>query len=93
MKWCLLLLSIVLLPACATKSVVISEPEIIDRPTLSCPKAPAHLLRPCTILSLPSVGIKWSDTIEIIKVKDLQQHSCNERFTIISEWQDANIGQ
>jgi len=54
---------------------------------------PVHLLRPCAVLPLPTVGILWVDTIEIIKDKDIEQQTCNERFTIIADWQDANIGQ
>ncbi len=87
---CLLLL----LTACATKRVIISEPEIIDAgPELSCPKMPVHLLSPCAVLPLPTVGILWVDLIEILKDKDIEQQACNNRFTIIADWQDANIGQ
>lgn len=94
MKWFLALLLIVLLQACATKRIIISEPEIIDAgPELSCPKLPVHLLRPCAVLPLPMVGVRWVDLIEIIKDKDLQQQACNDRFIIIVDWQDANIGQ
>ena len=93
MKRYLLLLLIALLPACATKSVVISEPELVELPALSCATIPAHLLGPCPIMALPAHGIRWIDTIEIIKVKDLQQQTCNERFTILADWQNANIGE
>ena len=89
MSLCLLCL----LTACATKSVVISEPDIIELPALSCPTIPVHLLKPCPVLSLPVFGINWADTIEIIKLKDLQQKTCNDRFGIISQWQDDNIGE
>jgi len=83
-----------LLTACgATKSIVISEPEVIELPALSCPEIPVHLLSPCAVLALPSVGITWADTIEIIKLKDLQQRTCNERFVILTGWQNDNIGE
>ena len=85
---CLLLLS----TACATtRPVIISEPLIIEPVTLACPVIPVHLLQPCAVLSLPAYGITWADTIEIIKTKDLQQHSCNERLTIIGQWESDNI--
>ena len=85
---CLLLLS----TACTTtKSVIISEPLIIEPVTLACPVIPVHLLQPCAVLGLPAYGITWADTIEIIKIKDLQQRSCNERLTIIAQWQSDNI--
>ena len=85
---CLLLLS----TACTTtKSVIISEPEFIEPVTLACPMIPALLLQPCAVLGLPAYGITWADTIEIIKIKDLQQHSCNEKLSIISKWQSDNI--
>ena len=60
-------------------------------PRLSCPVIPMRLLHPCTVLELPEFGITWADTLEVISVKDLQQHVCNKRFTIISQWQDDNI--
>ena len=87
MSLCLLCL----LTACATKRVVISDPEVIESQSLSCPTIPVHLLRPCAVLALPFFGITWADTIEVIKLKDLEQKTCNERFGIISQWQTDNI--
>ena len=85
---CLLLIS----TACTTtKSVIISEPLIIEPAVLACAVIPAHLLQPCAVLDLPAHGITWADTIEIIKTKDLQQWACNERLTIIASWQSDNI--
>ena len=80
------------LVACTTtKSVVISEPEIVESVVLACPVIPVHLLRPCVVMALPEFGIVWADTIEIISVKDMQQRTCNNRFAIISQWQSDNI--
>ena len=85
---CLLLLS----TACTTtKAIIISEPEFIEPVTLAPRVIPVHLLRPCAVLRLLAYGITWADTIEIIKIKDLQQHSCNEKLSIISKWQSDNI--
>ena len=71
-----------------SKRVIVHDPEVIEAPVLPRAEIPVHLLQPCTVLDLPEFGIKWSDTIEIIKIKDLQQHACNVRLGIISQWQD-----
>ena len=71
---CLLLLS----TACSTtRSIIISEPDIIEAVVLACPVIPVHLLQPCAVLSLPAYGITWSYTIEIIKTTHLQQRTCS----------------
>jgi hypothetical protein len=52
-------------------------------------KVPPALLIPCAITPLPIRGDTWDDVFQIMKEKDLEQQQCNERFTMIRNWQTS----
>jgi len=77
-----------ILTACASDPVVLSDPEIVEVEKLVRVQVPPALLAPCAIASLPRRGDTWDDVFQIMKQKDLEQTACNDRFMLIREWQE-----
>ena len=98
MKNCIVLLSLclsLLLTACAAtpKPVVLSDPEIIEVVTRVPVQVPARLLTECEVTALPEIGTQWTwyEILQLMKRKDAEQQTCNQRFGIIEEWQSSEL--
>lgn len=68
---------------------MIPDPEIIEVEKLVKVEVPSALLLPCFVSDLPHRGDSWQDALAIVKRKDLEQRSCNERFEQIRQWQQG----
>ena len=90
MNWCALLSLFLLLTlaACQTSPVIGHDPDIVFRDKLVRVSVPAALLMPCAVSRLPKDGDTWEDVFQIMKAKDLEQKTCNERFNTIRTWQE-----
>jgi len=82
----------ILLSACTTKPAVLTDSEIVYQDKIVRVETPAHLLVDCDITPLPQPGVPvtWFEILELMKQKDSEQHVCNERFSIIEEWQSSD---
>jgi len=81
---------LVLLTACTTRTVL-SDPEIVYQDKLVPVQVPGHLLAKCQVTPLPQTGSLWTwfEILELMKQKDSEQGACNERFSIIEDWQSS----
>lgn len=78
-----------LLAACGTtKTVVLTDPEIVYQDRLVRAQVPANLLLECQVTPMPKRGdrITWFEVLELMKQKDSEQLACNGRFVIIENW-------
>lgn len=84
---------LVLLTACTSQPVVLADPEIVYQDKLIPVQTPGHLLTPCQITPLPDPGSSWTwlEILELMKQKDIEQNTCNERFGIIKQWQGSEL--
>lgn len=82
-----------LLTACTTPPAVLTDPEIVYQDKLIPVKTPGHLLVPCQLTPMPALGTDWTwfEILELMKQKDSEQVACNERFTIIEDWQSNEL--
>ena len=80
-----------LLSACTTKPAVLTDPEIVYQDKLVPVPVPAHLLVDCQVTPLPALGSQWTwfEILELMKQKDSEQGTCNERFGIIEDWMET----
>jgi len=83
------LFPLLLLTACASDPVVLSDPEIVEIEKRVRVEVPAALLQPCQVSPLPFAGATWKDVFILMKQKDLEQQACNKRFETIRSWQEG----
>ncbi len=56
-------------------------------------QTPGHLLVACQVTPLPVLGSQWTwfEILELMKQKDSEQETCNDRFGIIEDWQSSEL--
>jgi len=76
------------LTGCATTPAVLTDPEIVYQDKIIRQQVPANLLTDCQVTPLPDVGSQWTwfEVLELMKQKDAEQLTCNERFGFIEDW-------
>ena len=68
---------------------VITETKYVDREVPVRVKVPEGMLQPCPVAPLPQPGDTWQDAWISANEKDKEQHSCNDRFEQIRQWQNG----
>lgn len=78
--------------ACGTSPTVLTETEVVYQDKIVRQEVPADLLTKCRVASLPRIGSGWTwfEIYELMKQKDSEQKTCNDRFDIIKEWQEQD---
>ena len=68
--------------------MVLTDPEIVYQDKLIHVQVPPNLLVDCQVTPLPARGSLWTwfEILELMKQKDSEQTTCNERFGIIEDW-------
>jgi hypothetical protein len=54
-------------------------------------QVPDRLLTDCQVTPLPEPGTQWTwyEILQLMKLKDAEQQTCNARFGIIEDWQTS----
>ena len=71
-----------------TTPAVLTDPEIVYQDKIIRQQVPADLLTDCQVTPLPATGSQWTwyEVLKLMKQKDAEQLTCNERFGFIEDW-------
>ena len=74
--------------ACTSGPAVLTDPEIIYQDKIIREQVPDNLLADCRRTALPEAGSQWTwyEIFMLMKQKDAEQKTCNERFGFIRDW-------